>query len=90
MVGGCLQTLESCYKAEVFDPISLQWTELPDSKHARASPMLVPYRGKFIIKNKQINKLKYPISLVSFSISGRLNKPMVDATEFYYKSLSFI
>ena len=45
VVGGCLQTLESCYKAEVFDPISLQWRELPDSKHARASPTLVPYRG---------------------------------------------
>ena len=49
VVGGCLQTLESCYKAEVFDPISLEWRELPDSNHARASPLLVPYRGKLYV-----------------------------------------
>ena len=49
VVGGCLQTLESCYKAEVFDPLSKEWRELPDSKHARASPILVPYRGKLYV-----------------------------------------
>lgn len=49
VVGGCLQTLESCYKAEVFDPVTLEWRELPDSRHARASPVLVPYRGKLYV-----------------------------------------
>ena len=49
VVGGCLQTLEPCYKAEVFDPISLEWRDLPDSRHARASPILVPYRGKLYV-----------------------------------------
>ena len=49
MVGGCLQTLEPCYKAEVFDPITLEWSLLPDSKHARASPILMPYRGKLYV-----------------------------------------
>ena len=46
VVGGCLQTLESCYRAEVFDPLTREWTELPDTNHARATPVLVPYRGK--------------------------------------------
>ena len=49
VVGGCLQTLESCYRAEVFDPLTLQWKQLADSHHARASPILVPYRGKLYV-----------------------------------------
>ena len=49
VVGGCLQTLESCYRAEVFDPVTLQWRQLTDSHHARASPILVPYRGKLYV-----------------------------------------
>ena len=49
VVGGCLQTLESCYRAELFDPVTLQWRQLADSHHARASPVLVPYRGKLYV-----------------------------------------
>ena len=49
VVGGCLQTLESCYRAEVFDPQTKQWTELAETSHARASPVVVPYRGKLFV-----------------------------------------
>lgn len=49
VVGGCLQTLESCYRTEVFDPITREWTRLADTNHARANPVLVPYRGKLYL-----------------------------------------
>lgn len=49
VVGGCLQTLESCYRTEVFDPITREWTRLADTKHARANPVLVPYRGNLYL-----------------------------------------
>ena len=60
VVGGCLQTLESCYRAEVFDPLTRLWKELPDTNHARATPVLVPYRGKLYVfggeGNSQVGK----------------------------------
>jgi len=49
VVGGCLQTLESCYKADVWDPVTRQWASLPDTSHSRATPVLVPHRGKLYV-----------------------------------------
>jgi len=49
LVGGCVQTLETCYKAEVYDPETNKWTQLPETRHARSNPVLVPYRGKLYV-----------------------------------------
>jgi len=49
LVGGCVQTLETCYKAEMFDPESRQWKQLPETHFARSNPVLSPYRGKLYV-----------------------------------------
>ena len=49
VVGGCLQTLDACYRADVFDPVTLEWSSLPDTNHSRATPVLVPHRGKLYV-----------------------------------------
>ena len=49
VVGGCLQTLEPCYRAEVMDPGTGEWRGLPDTHHARARPLLVPHRGRLYV-----------------------------------------
>ena len=43
VVGGCLQTLDACYRADVFDTVTLEWSSLPDTNHSRATPVLVLY-----------------------------------------------
>uniref|UniRef100_A0A0K2U119 Kelch-like protein diablo n=1 Tax=Lepeophtheirus salmonis TaxID=72036 RepID=A0A0K2U119_LEPSM len=48
-VGGCLQTLDPCYSAHCFDPITKEWTKLPNMKYSRNNPVLVPYRGKLYV-----------------------------------------
>ena len=71
VVGGCLQTLESCYRAEVFDPLTRVWKELPDTNHARATPVLVPYRGKLYVfggeGNSQVAKTTIQTLALNFS-----------------------
>ena len=74
VVGGCLQTLESCYRAEVFDPLTRVWKELPDTNHARATPVLVPYRGKLYVfggeGNSQVAKTTIQTLALNFSIGS--------------------
>eukprot|EP00088_Acartia_fossae_P051077 TRINITY_DN5733_c0_g1_i6.p1 TRINITY_DN5733_c0_g1~~TRINITY_DN5733_c0_g1_i6.p1 ORF type:complete len:361 (-),score=57.94 TRINITY_DN5733_c0_g1_i6:104-1186(-) len=49
LVGGCVQTLETCYKAEVYNPRLNTWKQLPETHFARSNPVLAPYRGKLYV-----------------------------------------
>jgi N-acetylneuraminic acid mutarotase len=49
VVGGCLQTYETCYNSDVYDPEKNSWTQLPEPRHARSNPLLIPHKGKLYL-----------------------------------------